>query len=271
MARWGGLGGGWEWACFRPPRLIFLTPHLCPPTSTSGQAWLEELPWDPQGHDPLSAEGVRPAQRGGAGVAQGMRGVGLGLAGTVARTRWAPHRRSTSLGKPCRKLSLRTPSASTTRWPRGPVTIARGRTSSTCALLTGGSSSFRPRECPPLAHPRPLPHPQQTPLPCPRTASFLLGPHPEPALPSRDGSLAPVPGGRAVSPGAWSRCSPGSLASMWWLPCSPHPPSQLPSAPRRSSAALCYPALPPASPRYPPVPPVHLVPRGKWGAGVGPA
>lgn len=60
------------------PLLVFLTPHLCPPASTSGQARLEELPRDPQGHDPLSAEGARPAQRGGAGVAQRIRGAGLG-------------------------------------------------------------------------------------------------------------------------------------------------------------------------------------------------
>lgn len=36
----------------------------------------------------------------------------------------------------------------------------------------------------------PSPHPQHASLACPRTASFLIRPHPEPALPSRDGSLA---------------------------------------------------------------------------------
>lgn len=68
-----------------------------------------------------------------------------------------PCRRSTSLGRPCQRQSLRMPSASIMRWPRVPATTARDPTSSTCAQRTGASSSSRPRECLPPAQPRPLP------------------------------------------------------------------------------------------------------------------
>lgn len=139
-------------------------PLTCLPSpSTSGQAGLEELPRDPQGHDPLPAEGAGPAQGVGAELAQGSAG-GLGWArlGLWSGQDGHPPRRSTSQGRPFQRQSLRMPSASTTRWPRGPATTARGPMSSTCAQLTGGSSSSRPRECPPPAHPRPL-HPSLVP------------------------------------------------------------------------------------------------------------
>ena len=47
------------------------------------------------------------AQLKGLGLSwlRGGSGGGLGWAGTAARTRWAPHRRSTSLGRPRRRLS----------------------------------------------------------------------------------------------------------------------------------------------------------------------
>lgn len=49
------------------------------------------------------------------------------------------------------------PSASTMHWPRAPVTTASGLMSSTCAQLTGGSSSSRPRECCFFSAPTPPP------------------------------------------------------------------------------------------------------------------
>lgn len=157
------------------------------------------------------------------------------------------------------------PSASIMHWPRVPVTTARGRMSSTCAQLTGGSSSSRPRECLPPVHPRPLPPTlNSVPFLVPGLSLSFSGHilnqdrHPWTGEPR-----AQVPSGCAISSGAWSRCSPGSLASMWWPPCSLHPPSQLLLVPRRSSAALCCPALPPASLRY-----SQLCPPGQWdGAG----
>lgn len=46
-------------------------PDLPSLPSTSWQAGLEELPRDPQGHDPLPAEGAGPRAGGGAGLAEG--------------------------------------------------------------------------------------------------------------------------------------------------------------------------------------------------------
>lgn len=152
MAQW-GLGDGWEWAC---PR----TSVTCLPSpSTSGQEGLEELPRDPQGHDPLPAEGAGPAQGVGAYLAPGS-GSELGWArlGLWPGRDGHPCRRNTSLGRPYQRQSLRMPSASTTHWPLVPMTTARGPMCSTCAQLTGGYSSSRPREYPLPAHPRPL-HP----------------------------------------------------------------------------------------------------------------
>lgn len=48
-------------------------PDLPSLPSTSWQAGLEELPRDPQGHDPLPAEGAGPGVGGGAGSAEGIR------------------------------------------------------------------------------------------------------------------------------------------------------------------------------------------------------
>lgn len=135
MARPGVGPGGWVGAGLCP---VPLTVSL--PSSTSGQAGLEELPRNPQGHDPLPAEGAGRALFFGLGKGVGERGQDK--TGT-------PCRRSTSLARPFQRWSSRMPSASTTPWPPAPVTTARGPTSSTCAQRTGESSSFRPREYPP--------------------------------------------------------------------------------------------------------------------------
>lgn len=232
-----------------------------PSPSTSGQEELEELPWDPQGHDPLPAEGTGPVQGVGADLAQGS-GSELGWArlGLWPGRDGNPCRRSTSLGRPYQRQSLRMPSASTTHWPLVPTTTARGPMCSTCAQLTGEYSSSRLRECPLPAYPN-LFAPLSTFFTPLSLDCLFLSPHPDPGLAplARNPPWAQVPSGCTISLGAWSRCSPGSLASMWWLPCSLLPPSQLLLVPRRSSAALCCPVLPPASLRYP-----QFCPPGQW-------
>lgn len=147
------------------------------------------------------------------------------------------------------------PSASTMLWPPAPVTTARGPMSSTCALLTGGSSSSRLRECPFLVHPRPFP--------CPWIVSFLLRPHPEPG----QVSLGPDP--KILC------CLPRSLEQMQSWITRINVVAAMFSAPPFPAAVSSHkrfsrPLLPSAATRLSQVAPVHLahlLPVGWSGAG----
>lgn len=65
-------------------------PDLPSLTSTSWQAGLEDLPRDPQGHDPLSAEGAGPGVGGGAGLAQGSRWLEMARPGWAGQDGYPP-------------------------------------------------------------------------------------------------------------------------------------------------------------------------------------